>query len=88
METTDMCLSSSSMCCLCCLSFSLMAKSLHAVSRVPQSINVWCSVGAALGTKVCVLGLLFLTNVELLGGSLTLSEGVAVNTVSTRTMHR
>lgn len=29
-----------------------------------------------------VLGFLFLTNVELLGSSLTLGEGVTINTVS------
>ena len=41
-----------------------------------------CAQNTVQGTEVGVLGLLFLTNVELLGGSLTLGEGVAINPIS------
>jgi hypothetical protein len=47
---------------------------------------VWCAHSIAQSAKMYVLGLLFLTNVELLGGSLTLGEGVTVNSVSTSSM--
>lgn len=41
-----------------------------------------CAQNTVQGTEVGVLGLLFLTNVELFGSSLTLCEGVTIDTVS------
>jgi hypothetical protein len=83
---TDMCLSRSSMCCLCCFSLSLIAMSLSPLSAqscvYPMPISslidscprhywrVWCAAN--------VLGLLFAADVHLLLGGLALGESITV----------
>jgi hypothetical protein len=93
MVGTDMCLSRSSMCCLCCLSFSLIARSLFVPSALFLQLLLsahpffrdHCERGRDCGfwkQFVYVLGLLFLADVKLLGGGLALGEGITSQLIS------